>query len=136
MIRMLFLQATPFSLIPFLFALQQGPAPVADALNLPTPREHYEEFNVEAHAQALLRNLMRTHPEVQAILPTLLAQMNSGSLELPADFSTLLSKYPRRDWEQEILETTDSSLAGSGNGHARARQVATLCPRLADLFFS
>ncbi len=104
MIRMLFLQATPFSLIPFLFALQQGPAPVADALNLPTPREHYEEFNVEAHAQALLRNLMRTHPEVQAILPTLLAQMNSGSLELPADFSTLLSKYPRRDWEQEILE--------------------------------
>ena len=101
---MLSLQATPFSLIPLLFALQQGPAPVADALSLPTPMEHYEEFNVEAHAQALLTDLMRTHPEVQAILPTLLAQMTSGSLELSADFSTLLSELPRQDWEQEILE--------------------------------
>ena len=101
---MLCLQATPFSLIPLLFALQQGPAPVADALRLPTPREHYEGFNVEAHAQALLTDLMRTHPEVQAVLPTLLAQMASGSLELPADFSTLLSELPRQDWEQEILE--------------------------------
>ena len=101
---MLSLQATPFSLIPLLFALQQGPAPVADALSLPTLMEHYEEFNVEAHAQALLTDLMRTHPEVQAILPTLLAQMTSGSLELSADFSTLLSELPRQDWEQEILE--------------------------------
>ncbi len=77
---------------------------MADALSLPTLMEHYEEFNVEAHAQALLTDLMRTHPEVQAILPTLLAKMTSGSLELSADISTLLSELPRQDWEQEILE--------------------------------
>ena len=101
---MLSLQATPFSLVPLLFAFQQGPAPVADGLSLPTPMEHYEEFSVEAAAQALLTRLMRTHPEIQAVLPALLAQMTSGSLELPADFSTLLSKLPRQEWEQEILE--------------------------------
>ena len=49
------LHITPLALIPVLFALQQGPAPLADALSLPTPMEHYQGFNVEVHAQTLSR---------------------------------------------------------------------------------
>ncbi len=101
---MLSLQVTPFSLIPLLFALQQGPAPVADTLSLPTPMEHYEGFDAQAHAQTLLSDLMRTHPKVQAVLPTLLAGMTSGEAELPPDFSALLSELPWERWEQDILE--------------------------------
>ena len=98
------LHITPLALIPVLFALQQGPAPLADALSLPTPMEHYQGFNVEVHAQTLLTDLMRTHPRVQVLLPSLLAGMSSGSGELPADFSALLTELPWQGWEEEILE--------------------------------
>ena len=92
------------SLISVLLALHPGPAPGADNLRLPTPVEHYQGFNLEGHTQTLLMDLVRTHPRVAVLLPTLMAGISSGSGELPADFSALLAELPWQSREQEILE--------------------------------
>ncbi len=66
--------------------------------------DHYQGFNLEAHTQTLLTDLVRTHPRVAVLLPTLIAGMSSGSGELPADFSALLADLPWQSREQEVLE--------------------------------
>ncbi len=100
---------TAQALLVTVLVLAFGPVSLSQeaALSLPTPREHYQAFDVDAHARRLTGEVLAANPQLRPLLPGLpglLAQAGNSSGSSVPGLTSLLTQLSWTHWEQDILE--------------------------------
>ena len=73
-------------------------------LELPTPPEHYLQFDVDAESQQLVFSVMTRYPQARTLLEKLLQAPAPDSPESLQAAAELLNAIPWQEWRPEVLE--------------------------------
>jgi len=73
-------------------------------LQLPTPDEHYLEFDVEAESRQLIFSVLARYPQARPLLESFLQPPTAESPESLRSTVELLNTIPWQEWRPELLE--------------------------------